>query len=269
MHSNQKPSRLRFAWSHHRVELLVAVLIVPVLVGFIFLTKRMELKEWPDFFADWVDPTIAIGTFLAAIFIWFGKVNENWRRNLPKKLNILYLVDDGESWREHVTVYDAPLTGESDIRQWGQSIGQTIFPSEDSKGKFHADGKPIKEREWTSIAFTGFRLGSSRLERKRRVVSYDHVIFLKEEILGGQDGYSYVFDQYGAKWQAVAGTPVCNQAAYKRLKKAIPPYARSATRRSSQPSATPEPSESSDTQENLAVTEDSPQSPETPQSPNP
>jgi|GEM_PF-6127928 len=215
MKTNRVLNRRSVIWRTNRRTLSIAMIVFTLLIAFVVLAQQCEWMFWPPLFADYIDSIIAVGTFLVAALVWGSEKLEAWQESIPKKLNILYLLEKGDNWEIHVSVFDAPLVGESDIRNWGQSIGQTIFPAELKPEK-------INVREWQRINFIGFWIGKSNLDRKRPTMDYDLLVFLRDPILGAQDGYSYVFDEYGTKWKSHAKTPEAHQATLTRLKN-LPP----------------------------------------------
>jgi hypothetical protein len=76
-------------------------------------------------------------------------------------------------------VNNAPLTSEADIRNWGQSMGQAIL------------NKSVR------IDFTGFKITSAGINRKRRVMHYGLTIYLREKIEGIEAGRIFEFDEEG------------------------------------------------------------------------
>jgi hypothetical protein len=195
-------------------EILMVLVVFAALATTVFYFQAEAFPWWPPAFADYLDPIIAIGTLLVAGVVWRNEKEENWRARLPKKLNILYLIDRKTHWDTHVTVIDAPLVGESDIRQWGQSIGQTIFPQEGEKF----------DQSWARINFTGFFIGTPKLDRKRKVMAYELLVFLRDPIKGAQEGHCYVFDANGSKWQDFPEVPAQCQDASDNLQLIIPEY---------------------------------------------
>ncbi len=181
----------RFLWSQSWQQLIgVSALL--------FLAMSMVLFHpafpncWKESFANYLDPLIAIGTLIIASLVWFNEQRENWQAQLPKRLHIRYLLPEGDTWHTHVTVVNAPLTGESDIRQWGQSIGQTIFPQALQEGE-RAD------QNWARINFTGFRV--IQIQGNPGIRNYGLLVFLAAPIKGADDGKVYTFAQDGARWQ--------------------------------------------------------------------
>lgn len=129
-------------------------------------------EQW----SNWLGTYFTVGLVCISIVIWYNEQKRNWVNNLPKKLDIYYIYQ-GEVFCK---VENAPLSGESDIRSWGQSIGQTIL--QDSA---------------TRILFSGFKTSAGKLNKKNKTVKYTHEVFLKEKFnLGGNNDH-FEFDDDG------------------------------------------------------------------------
>ncbi len=75
-------------------------------------------------FAPYIDPIIGIGTFATAIIIAY----RGWKDKIPKKLTVHFKYEG----KYIFTCHKAYLSGEGDIRPWGQQIGRQMN-----------DGKPL------------------------------------------------------------------------------------------------------------------------------
>lgn len=200
-----------YFWRKSKWQILGFAVVLAVII----VLRFVAAAGWEQAFAGWLDPAIAIGTLIVAVMVGWNERHENWRAALPKKLNILYVVADGNDWKTHVTVLDAPLAGEADIRQWGQSIGQTIFPQETAPGQ-----KP--DRDWTRISFTGFRVAEGETDHQRGIVPYYLVVFLRNKIKGAKDQHVYLFDTYGARWSPIAQVPDSHSDIHQQLLSLLP-----------------------------------------------
>ena len=65
---------------------------------------------------------LAFSTLAFVLVNWYRSLKKSYRDSLPKKLNIKYIYQH-EKWY----IKNAPLTGEADIRAWGQSLGSVHF----------------------------------------------------------------------------------------------------------------------------------------------
>ena len=178
MQSDKKNTRLRYLCGNSRLQ----VCLISIMVGLAILFLICILVGWEKCYADYVDPSIAIGTLLVAIIVWYNEKRENWRTTWTKKLHVIYLLKDKEGWREHMIVVNAPLAGESDIRQWGQSLAQTAIPK-------------IMGR----IEFTGFKITPPETDTSQQLKHFGLMIFLSKEIKGIEDGEIYIFDADGSQ----------------------------------------------------------------------
>jgi hypothetical protein len=143
-------SILCFFWGTAWPQILMACLFV--LIGIYWFCKD---KQWPGGVSD----LITIATLVLAIFIWFNEKRQEWRNSLPKRLDVHYKVKD----EEYVTVRNAPLTGVSDIRPWGQSIGKTVL----NGGK--------------NIDFTSFKIEGPKYDKVLMIMQYTLHIYLEKE----------------------------------------------------------------------------------------
>lgn len=71
----------------------------------------------------WLDPFLTISAVFLALFIWYNEKKQDWEDHLPKKLNALFRLGNGDIVYQ---VINAPLAGADDIRQWGQQIGKQM-----------------------------------------------------------------------------------------------------------------------------------------------
>ena len=100
-----------------------------ILVGIFFLSWFV-LTPWLSatcdcaslFTLECLDPAISITTFVVAIFLGWYAWHRDWNTNLPKYLTVRFF------WEGKIRMigYKAWLPHESDVRNWGQSIGQQL-----------------------------------------------------------------------------------------------------------------------------------------------
>lgn len=99
---------------------IVGVLVCLAIGGLVLRfppRSTLENGQW-----DWwalCDVVVTFATFLVALAVWFGETWQDWNSQLPKRLNVRF------EYKGHTLLYcrGAYLSGESDIRQWGQQIG--------------------------------------------------------------------------------------------------------------------------------------------------
>ncbi len=103
----------------NRTNLVVIFLILTILVAILNLLPQ-NLNSW---YTNFLDPIISVSTVSIAIVIWYFQQKNYWKESLPKRLNVHF------KYKGQVVMscYEAYLSGESDIRQWGlQTGGQMV-----------------------------------------------------------------------------------------------------------------------------------------------
>jgi len=164
-------SPFSFIWKTSKSQLILVFVIIVVGSGFYLYNKGNFFKQWND----WIDIYISLVTLLVAAFIWSNEKKEEWKRSLPKKLDIVYLLNNDV----HAIVKNAPLTGEADIRNWGQSIAKTIL------------------NDKANIDFSGFETAKQGPDKERGVMVYKLTIFLRQSIPGIKDITKFEFYDNG------------------------------------------------------------------------
>jgi len=86
---------------------------------------------------NWMEPFLAFGTILIAVFIWLNEKRQDWENNLPKKLNASFAYDEKQVFYQ---VENAPLAGDDDVRQWGQQLGRQMHGGDLSFKGFNVKG---------------------------------------------------------------------------------------------------------------------------------
>lgn len=152
-------------WKRVQLISVPLMLLACVMVGII----RGETLH--DQWNNWINTFITIATLAIAVFVWVNETNTEWKQSLPKKLDVFYIFN-GENY---ATVTNAPLAGEDDVRNWGQSIGKTIL------------------NKRANLSFSGFAAEAPQLDEKRHVMKYHISIFLTEEIQGIPLGSKFNF----------------------------------------------------------------------------
>lgn len=169
------PNFIKYTWKNSAIQILI-VLGFSLLVVFLIWNQCTPSKSLQETFANFLDPGIAFGTLLIAVLVWGNEKRRNWHSYLPKKLNVIYLLKEDGEWKMEACIWDAPLAGESDIRAWGQSIGQTSL----GMGR---------------LPFTGFRI----VEQGRKGTDYYYgvLFFLSTSISEELAGEYHCFDENG------------------------------------------------------------------------
>lgn len=111
---------LKFAWVKFRLESIIAFMVF--LISFIIVAYFKFYNTGvpaTNIYSTFIDPIISGFTFLLAIFLTYQRYRTTWEESLPKKLTVHYKYQNTYV----LSCYEAYLSGESDIRQWGQQIG--------------------------------------------------------------------------------------------------------------------------------------------------
>lgn len=105
-------------------NLIFGVLLVLFTIFWVYNTNGGKFDIWriDNWWGKWGDPIIGFATFLVAIIIWFSNTAKDWKESLPKKLTVIYKYQNKEVLR----CEKGFLAHESDIRNWGQTIGRLI-----------------------------------------------------------------------------------------------------------------------------------------------
>ena len=92
----------------------------------------LGLMYWPalrgnpaDAFWNWIDPVAGISAFVISLAILYNQARDRWENGLEKRLTAHYV--NAKDDQEIACVENAYLAGESDIRQWAQSLGRQIL----------------------------------------------------------------------------------------------------------------------------------------------
>lgn len=167
----------RYLWSQKfsKVQSLLVLIVIAIGVIAYFYIKFTFKKQFKEQWNDWIDTVITILTLGVAIAVWINEKLLAWENSLPKKLHIKYMLEG----KVYATVNDAPLTGENDIRSWGQSIGKTIL------------NKTI------SIEFSGFKIEGPVRNDKKGIMTYHLTVYLFNKIDGIPEGSKIFFESNG------------------------------------------------------------------------
>lgn len=84
-------------------------------------------KDSFETFWQWLDPVAGIMTFLTTLTIFWFQAKQKWEDSLEKMLTVEYIYTGGKNEKIIAIVENAYLSGESDIRQWAQSLGGQIM----------------------------------------------------------------------------------------------------------------------------------------------
>lgn len=171
---------LAYIWKKSRWQLVTALAAIFILGMAWILHGSLGGAYWDR----GTDQGLSLITVLMAVFIWINSQRQEWKRNLPMKLDVRYDLN-GE---DYYTVINAPLAGDDDIRQWGQQLGKQI-------------------NNLTDLPFSGFKLAPPRLETDEHnipIIKYSLTIWLFEQndedyraLVKENRGYSWKYDTDG------------------------------------------------------------------------
>jgi hypothetical protein len=131
MQEKQNNSRnlLSFAIRTRIIQVLVALAALSVVAAWIFLNRTSEGKLNIDFWL-WMEPLTGLTTLAVAGLVWFGELKQDWYNSLPKRLTVQFVYKFSDGYRMVLQCTEAYLTGEDDIRAWGQQVGQQMADRE-------------------------------------------------------------------------------------------------------------------------------------------
>jgi hypothetical protein len=115
-------AQYKFAKEQRLVQLMLNAIIVLVVIATILLQPNLG-----DFWEKSVGTISSIATFFIAIFLWFNDLSRDWKDSLEKRLFVDFNYKDSNG--VVITAMEclgASLSGESDIRAWGQQIGRQM-----------------------------------------------------------------------------------------------------------------------------------------------
>jgi len=153
-------------------------LIVLVITLYCVCYKKYNLsfqEQWDN----WLEAYATLSIILVSIAIWYNEKRENWIDSLPKKLNIIYKIKNINVWETFCEIHNAPLSHEGDIRNWGQSIGQTIL------------------NEQARISFSGFFIEGPVLDKTKNLMISTLTVYLKTPISNISKDTKIGFDDMG------------------------------------------------------------------------
>lgn len=121
-------------WRYARQKERLGRALLPLVSAF-GLVAAASVLPWRDgtdglagWWVNWLDPFLAAATVLLALALWVSGLRDRWKASLPKTLTVHFALEpEAGGEPEYVySCYDAYLAGESDIRTWGQQIGQQM-----------------------------------------------------------------------------------------------------------------------------------------------
>lgn len=109
-------SRVLFAFANYWIQITIALIATGVLI---WLACKYPDKGDSLQLAEAITGLI---TFLIALFVWFIQINREWKDSLGKRLTVQFEFKN----KLVMKCEEAFLSGEADIRAWGQQLGQQM-----------------------------------------------------------------------------------------------------------------------------------------------
>ncbi|MCO5232091.1 MAG: hypothetical protein M9958_13145 [Chitinophagales bacterium] len=97
-----------------------------ILVILLFLVYLLD-ENHSNVVWEVIDPVAGIMTFITTLVIFGFQAKKNWEDSLEKMLSVEYIYTGEEQDLLIAKIENAYLSGESDVRQWAQSLGQQIM----------------------------------------------------------------------------------------------------------------------------------------------
>lgn len=108
-----------YLWKSNTTRWQILLVVFFVFIGIPVFRAYSQSIGLAEIWQNWLEAFLAFLTAFVAIFIWLNEKKQDWENSLPKKLDAFFIHNEEIFYQ----VENAPLTGENDIRQWGQQIG--------------------------------------------------------------------------------------------------------------------------------------------------
>ncbi|HFA48249.1 MAG TPA: hypothetical protein ENJ95_04435 [Bacteroidetes bacterium] len=117
-------NKLKYIWTSSKIELLLTFLILALAFLWVGFTNDSPfyVNVMDSWYVNWIDPTVTITTLLIAVFVWINNKLQEWKNELPKKLDAHFKFKG----KYVISCFHANLIGEHDIRALAQQIGAQI-----------------------------------------------------------------------------------------------------------------------------------------------
>jgi hypothetical protein len=123
---------LMYILKHHGIKISIVILAIVALVYYLhawdelypsILSQKATIAEpvSPTSWTGWLNNLqsyLAIGTFFVALFVWYGKIRDDWQEELPKRMSVFFL----HNGLPVIVCRYVWLAGEGDLRAWGQQV---------------------------------------------------------------------------------------------------------------------------------------------------
>ena len=124
--SHTKPflftTHLKFAFNNYRWPIILTALFL----GWVLIDASTGWSAFDNFKTRWnaeLDPIVSLATLMIALFVWYGEITEDWKNNLPKRLNARF---ENEQHQLVMLCKMAHLSDVADIRALGQQIARQM-----------------------------------------------------------------------------------------------------------------------------------------------
>jgi hypothetical protein len=109
----------KYAWKTKKWIIIFAFFLLLISVPILIFIKENGgiNNEWNVF-----DPVISVLTLIVAVIIWISELYQEAQKNLPKRFTVIFKHNDIQV----MICNEAYLSGENDIRAWGQQIGRQM-----------------------------------------------------------------------------------------------------------------------------------------------
>lgn len=150
-----------------RISIVIFIVLFFLFFADMILFKNLILDS---VFAPLLDPFIALGTFVLAIYLGWQKRNDN----LEKRITVHFKIKDSKTgeFKYLLTCHEAFLAGESDIRSWSQQIGSQMT------GERYLDFYPYMEE--TSSVTKEKKVVDGKVEEGKRIKLHEVTFFLRK-----------------------------------------------------------------------------------------
>jgi hypothetical protein len=133
---------LIYALKHQKLPITIMVSFILLLILGVLFWGELQLpltpSHTPQSIIEWLlnaQTILSIGTLSVALFVWIGKIEENWEKDRPKRLSVFFF------WMGEplIVCRYVWLAGEDEIRTWGQQVAvqaQHVLESEKPADSF-------------------------------------------------------------------------------------------------------------------------------------
>jgi len=117
---------LMYAFKHQKFQIIIMCVFIGLVVLGVLFWNELRLpsasSHTPESIVEWLlnaQTILGIGTLLVALFVWIGKIEENWENDLPKRFSVFFFWEA----KPLIVCRYVWLAGKDEIRTWGQQVG--------------------------------------------------------------------------------------------------------------------------------------------------